>query len=256
LGLVAWEAAGQSSESFSFFFSFPSDIAATAASMLSDDIRVFGAVFGSGELPSGATPGLIWNVGVTAIEALAGFVIGNVLGTLIGVSLWFSRTVGQISKPYLVALGAVPVFAIAPMTILWFGIGFEAKVALATLATFFIAVTQSFRGAEQVDPLLVRRFQVFGASQLLVFRRLILPSALVWIFSSLRLTVGAALLGAFIGEFIASDQGIGRVIVRASGLYDTPRVLVGVISIVLVALTLDALVSRLEKRHAWFATGG
>jgi len=171
---------------------------------------------------------LLGHAGVTGGEALAGFVLGNVIGACFGLGLWFSDTVARISKPYLVALGAVPVFAIAPMTIIWFGVGIKAKVILAFLATVFVAAAQAYKGAEQVDRLHLQRLRVFGANRWQVFRLLLLPSSVVWVISSLRLTIGLALLGAFIGEFIAADRGLGYMIVKAGGLYDTPRVIVGV----------------------------
>jgi NitT/TauT family transport system permease protein len=247
LTLGIWQVAGSTSASTAFFFSTPTAVLTTAFSMLRDDIGILSEFFRIGQIhiPNG---GLIWNASVTGVEALSGFIIGNVCGATFGVTLWYSTPIAQIARPYLAALGALPVFAIAPMTILWFGIGIEAKIALAALSTVFLAAAQAFKGAEQVDPLLLRRLKLFGASKQVIFMRLLLPTAMVWIVASLRLTIGAALLGAFIGEFIASEQGIGRIIIRASSLYDTPRVLVGVFAMIGMAVALDFGVLRLEDR--------
>lgn len=257
LVLLLWQWVGARSPSLAFFISTPGQVVTTAWSMLAADPALFAEALRTGAAPTNPTSGLLWNSAVTAAEATAGFLIGNLIGTLIGIALWYSQTVARIARPYLVALGALPVFAIAPITILWFGIGFEAKVALAALATVFLAAAQAFKGAEQVDPLLVRRFRVLGASRWVMFRRLLLPSALVWIVASLRLNIGAALLGAFIGEFIASQQGLGHLIIRASGLYDTSRVLVGVLAMIAIALLLDGLVGLAERRlFRWRANDG
>lgn len=245
--LIAWQYAGDRSSSVSFFFATPSAVAGAAADMLKQDVAWLAAYLDTGIRPAPPEHGLLWNAAITAYEAVAGFLLGNILGATIGISLWYTRTGAHIARPYLVALGALPVFAIAPMTILWFGIGIGAKVMLATLATIFLAAAQAFRGAEQVDPLLLARFRTFGASRALIFRRLLLPSALTWIVASLRLSVGAALLGAFVGEFIAAEHGLGHVIVKASGLYETPTVLVGVCAMLTIALTLDAAVSLVER---------
>lgn len=191
---------------------------------------------------------LLRHVAVTGGEALAGFVLGNLIGAVVGLSLWYSESVARISKPYLAALGAVPVFAIAPMTIMWFGVGISAKIILAFLATVFVAASQAYKGAEQVDFLHLQRLRVFGAHRWQIFRLLLFPSSVVWVLSSLRLTIGLALLGAFIGEFIAADRGLGYMIVKAGGLYDTPRVLVGVISIVAMALGVGGVVDLIERR--------
>lgn len=227
--LAVWQLIGASSQSRTFFFSTPEQVFKTLIKVTVD---------GS----------LLEHTSVTASEAIIGFILGNVIGAAVGILLWYSELVAKIAKSYIVILGALPVFAIGPMTVLWFGIGFWAKVALAFLATVFLAVGQAYKGAEQVDPLLLRRFRIFGANRWHVFGYLLFPSASIWIIGSLRITIGAALLGAFIGEFIASEQGLGHMIIRASGIYDTPRVIVGVIVIVSLALILDYLVDILEKK--------
>jgi NitT/TauT family transport system permease protein len=255
--LAVWQLMGSRSESIAFFFATPAKVFAAALSMLGEDLSLLTGIIRNGEFPPAANGGLLWNAGITAAEAFSGFVIGNALGMIIGIALWYTATIARIARPYLVALGALPVFAIAPMTILWFGIGISAKIALAVLSTVFLAAAQAFKGAEQVDPLLLRRFKVFGASRAIIFRRLLLPSALVWIVASLRLTIGAALLGAFVGEFIASEQGIGHIIIRAGGLYDMPRVLVGVFAMIAMAMLLEGLVGRFEKYlFKWRGEGG
>lgn len=226
--LAVWEAIGYASPSSEFFFSRPTAVARTFVAALRD---------GS----------LLAHTAVTSGEAVSGFLLGNLVGASVGISLWYSELTARVAKPYLVALGALPVFAIAPMTVLWFGIGAGAKIALAFLATIFVATGHAYKGAEEVDPLLLRRFRVFGASRAVIFRHLLLPSAAVWIIGSLRITIGAALLGAFVGEFIASQRGLGYMIIRASGVYDTPRVLVGVLTLIALALLLDYCVSLLEK---------
>jgi NitT/TauT family transport system permease protein len=227
--LAAWESLGYSSRSNEFFFSRPTEVARTFIEVLRDN-------------------SLLMHTSVTAGEAIAGFLLGNFIGASVGISLWYNERLARVAKPYLVALGALPVFAIAPMTVLWFGIGMGAKIALAFLATVFVATGQAYKGAAAVDPLLLRRFRVFGASRGVIFSHLLLPSAAVWIIGSLRITIGAALLGAFVGEFIASERGLGHMIIRASGIYDTSRVLVGVLTLIALALLLDYSISLLEKR--------
>jgi NitT/TauT family transport system permease protein len=227
--LALWQILAGTSDERRFFYSTPLDVGSTLWHDIAD-----------GSLPRHA--------GVTASEALVGFVLGNLIGAVIGISLWYFESVARISKPYLVALASFPVFSIAPMTILWFGIAWKAKMILALLAVVFLAIAQAYKGAEQVDRLLLRRFLVLGASRWTIFRRLLLPTAIVWIIGSLRITIGSALLGAFIGELISSDQGLGYLITRASGIYDTSRVLCGVLTIIALALVLDWLVTTLERR--------
>ena len=226
--VVAWHLYSSGSPSREFYFSSPLAV----IGVLIEDL-------GNGSLQRHAS--------ITLFEALAGFILGNFVGTFMGLSLWYSSFLAKLSKPYLVTLGAIPVFALGPLTIIWFGVGILAKVVLAFLATVFVAALTSFTGAEQVNSLYIKRARVYGASNYRIFRSIILPASVVWVISSLRLTIGLALLGAFIGEFIASDAGLGYMIIRASGLYDTPRVFAGVLVIALIALTLDLLIGKLER---------
>lgn len=226
--LLLWQWIG-SIPRFGFFFSTPIHV-----------VQALLALARRGEL--------FIDTGITAWEAIAGFLLGNLIGAMVGIGLSSSRILGRIASPYLTICGAVPVFALAPMTILWFGIGMLAKIALAFLGTVFIAAAQAHRGANEVDPLLRRRFLIFGANRAAFFKHLLLPAVSTWIIASLRLTIGSALLGAFVGEFIASERGLGHLILRASSLYDSADVLAGIFTLAMLALCLDALVIALEKR--------
>lgn len=188
------------------------------------------------------------NTIVTVSEALLGFVIGTTLGALIGLSLWYSRTVAKIAQPYLTALAAVPIFSLAPMIICWFGIGMLSKVALAFLSTVVLAIVQSYQGAMTVESRYMRLMQVAGASRFQTFRIVVVPSALIWVINAMKLNIGLALLGAFIGEFISAEEGLGYMIVKASGLYDMATVLVGVLALIAVSLLLTGLVELAERK--------
>jgi NitT/TauT family transport system permease protein len=246
--IALWQGAASANPESAFFFSSPTEFVRAATAMLVTDWEIGKALLAGAEPQWRGGEGLVWNMAVTGGEALAGFVIGNLLGASVGIGLWIDRRAAFIARPYLVALGSIPVFAIAPLTILWFGIGIMAKVWLAALATFFIAAAQAFKAMEEVDPLFLRRLKLMGARRSVIFKRLLLPASLVWVVAALRLTIGASLLGAFLGELIAANYGLGRLIVRASGLYDTAQVIVGVLAIIGIAMALDTVVSRLEKR--------
>jgi NitT/TauT family transport system permease protein len=246
--LLLWQWVASSNPESAFFFGSPLAIVQRAATMIANDLAVARALLAGSDTPWEGGEGLLWNMVITGGEALAGFVIGNLLGACVGIGLWIDRRAAFLARPYLIALGSIPIFAIAPLTILWFGIGIMAKVWLAVLSTFFIAAAQAFKAMEEVDPLFLQRLRLMGARRSVIFRRLLVPASFVWVIAALRLTVGASLLGAFLGELIAADQGLGRLIVRASGLYDTPQVMVGVLAIIAIAMGLDAIVSRIEKR--------
>lgn len=190
---------------------------------------------------------LLYHSAVTGSEAFAGFVLGITIGSLVGFGLLYSPLLAAISKPYVLALGSVPVFGIAPMLIVWFGIGFEMKVAMAFFSTVLVSLSQAYEGGKNVDPELKILFITNNSSRKAMFWKLILPSSMDWVLASLKLNIGLALLGAFIGEFIASESGLGHIILRAGGIYDVPHVLASAICIVALAFGLSIGVATIEK---------
>ena len=192
----------------------------------------------------------LYHTGITFFETIVGFLIGNSIGISIGLLLWFSRRVADTSKPYLVALGALPIFALAPIMIVWFGIGIWSKIMMAALSTVIIAIVQSYHGAVNADERYIQLLKVFKASRGKIFRTIILPSSLIWVFNSMKLNIGSALLGAFIGEFIAAEAGIGYIIIKASGLFNMGLVFTGCIILMLMALLLYSVVFIFEKRFS------
>ena len=193
---------------------------------------------------NGILPNDIW---VTGQEAFYGFLIGNIVGAFVGLSLWYSKRVANLTRPYIIAIGAIPIFSIAPMMIIWFGTGMYAKVMLAAISTVIIAITQSYEGARHVDEHQIKLFKSFGASRTQIFSKLIVPSSLVWLFNSLKLNISFALLGAFIAEYISAEEGLGHRIFKAGGTYDVALVLSAVICIVLLAFIFSAIISLFEK---------
>jgi NitT/TauT family transport system permease protein len=189
------------------------------------------------------------DAGTTAIEAFSGLVLGTLIGTGIGLSLWFSPTVARIMKPYVLILGSIPILAIAPILIVWLGVGLEMKIAMATIGTLFVALMQAYEGAHNVDPDQIRLLRIFGASKSQIFRKVIVTSSLTWVFASLKLNSGFALLGAFIGEFISSERGLGHLILRAGSLYNVPLVFAGALVIVLLAFIFNWVVEWIERRR-------
>lgn len=195
---------------------------------------------------AGLSGELLTHTGVTLAETVAGLSIGTTCGVLIGLALWYWPLAAHIVRPYVLAAGAVPVFALAPLMILWFGIGIAAKVMIAVIATVFVAMAQAYEGASQVGEQHLRLVRMLGGSRWQAFRKVVVPSTLRWVMQAMRLNVGFALTGAFIGEFIVSEHGLGFFIVRAAALYDMPQVLAGCTVLILLALTLNMLVGMLE----------
>ncbi len=184
----------------------------------------------------------------TLIPVIVGFAGGSFFGTILGLFLWRFKTFDQISRPYLIALGAVPAFIFAPLLVVWFGTGLVMKIVLVFLSTVLVASSQAASGASEVDPDFFRLFQTFRAPNATVFRHLVLPSAAAWFFAGLRLNIGFALLGEFVGEFISSDRGLAHRALFDAGLYDLSAVWVSAFVIAIVAIILYGILAGLESK--------
>lgn len=192
--------------------------------------------------------GSVWHdAGITGAETLAGFALGNVLGTAIGLLLWYSRFISRVVQPFILALGSIPVVALAPIVIIWFGTGFASKLAMATLSVMVVALVISYKGATGVDPDQVNLMRSLGANRHQIFRHLVVPASLTDIFAGLKLTVGFALVGAIVGEFMSSADGLGHAIFKAGSLYAIAKVFAELVVTMGLALLLSAVVSRVER---------
>ncbi|KAA2312117.1 ABC transporter permease [Pseudooceanicola sediminis] len=191
---------------------------------------------------------LFRDMGLTAFEAVSGFLIGTISGSVIGLALWLTPTGSAILRPYMIALNGLPKIALGPLIIIWFGIGLGSKVALAALITFIVALIAAQQGAREVDSDLVKLMRSLGASRLRTWRTVIVPGAMPWIVSAFRLNVGFALIGAVVGEYIASNQGLGYMIAYAGTLYDLDAVWVGIAALMVVALLMYGAIDWCERR--------
>lgn len=190
---------------------------------------------------------LLYHSFVTAYEALVGTVLGTLAGTGAGLSLWLSKRIERLARPYLSALGSIPIFALGPVLIFWFGTGISSKIVLVFLSTFVLAAMQALSGAHEADRTLLRMGLAFGATRRQLFRSIVAPSAVLWVLAGIRLNVGMGLLGAFIGEFISSRAGLGHLIIVAEGLYNVNQIWVGILCIVAIAMLFLAATRPLES---------
>lgn len=210
-----------------------------------------------------ASPGLIGQVAleewshveiwhhtfVTFSEAALGLLAGTVLGTICGLLLWGNGKIDFITKPYLVFLGSIPIFALAPITIMWFGIGLLSKIVMAGFAVFFVSLLQAYDGAHAIAAQHLGFAKSIAAPNARIIRKIIIPGAVDWVIAGYKLNVGFALLGAFIGEFVSSEAGLGHYILKASSLYDMPRVLFGLLMISLLGLLMTAFAWIVQSRR-------
>ncbi len=188
------------------------------------------------------------HLGVTLLETLLAFGIGAALGLGMGLWLALAPTASAILEPYVKALNSMPRIILAPIFAVWFGLGVGSKVALGVTLVFFIVFFNVYQGVKEVSPVVLANARMLGASQRQLLRHVYLPSATSWVFSSLHTSVGLAFVGAVVGEYLGSSQGVGYLILQAEGTFDINTVMAGIVVLTAFALVLDAAVGRIEKR--------
>jgi NitT/TauT family transport system permease protein len=223
-----WEIGARVGWIDAFFWSQPSAIAQTMAIFF--------------------TTGDAWtDISFTFRSTILGFLIGTTAGSLLGLSFWWSRNYAAIVQPYVICLESIPKLALAPLIILVFGIGLVSKVAVATALTLVVSTLTAYAGVKALDPDGEKLFYSLGATRLQVFRKLVIPFCMPWVISVLRVNIGLALTGAIVGEFIASQHGLGRAILYAGQTYDIALVWVAVLVLSTLAIVMYAAVSWLES---------
>lgn len=186
------------------------------------------------------------DVTLTLQAAFAGLALGMVGGVTLGLVLGYARPVAETVEPVLVALNSLPRIALAPILLLWFGIGITSKIFLSFFTVFFIVFFNTYLGLRSVDPELIRAVRVMGGGRLHLARFVVLPSVFSWIFAALRTSVSFALTGAVVGEFVGSTGGLGYRMVIAAGLLDTNRVYAILLLLMVIAVTLIEIAKRVE----------
>jgi NitT/TauT family transport system permease protein len=188
------------------------------------------------------------HLGVTLLETALAFAIGTALGLGFGLWLALSPLAAAIFDPYIKALNSMPRVILAPIFAVWFGLGVASKVALGVTLVFFIVFFNVYQGVKEVSPVVLANARMLGANQRQLLRHVYLPSAMSWVFSSLHTSVGLAFVGAVVGEYLGSSQGVGYLILQAEGAFDINTVMAGILVLTVFALALDALVGVAEKR--------
>lgn len=190
---------------------------------------------------------LFVDTGYTVFEALLGFAFGTVIGSALGLGLWYSVFVAKLTEPFIAAINSVPKIALAPIIILWFGTGLTSKVALAVSLTAIVALITAYQAAKDADKDLQALLYSMGADKHRIFKKVIVPSTLPAIIATFRINIGFALVGAVVGEFISSQYGLGHLIYTASSLYDLNSVWAGLFTLMLVGFVFYHMVELTER---------
>ncbi|MEZ5653098.1 MAG: ABC transporter permease [Burkholderiaceae bacterium] len=211
-----------------FFVSSPSAVAARLADWI-----------GRGEL--------FIHLGTTLYATVLGFIIGSVLGFATGFVFGRYQRVGAVFDPYITAIYCLPKIALAPLFIMWFGIGIESKVAMSAVIVFFLVFLNTYSGVRDVNPIHIHGVRIMGANEWQLLRHVIAPSAAAWVLTGLKVSVPYALIGAVVGEFMSSNRGMGFLIAQSSALFDTAGVFAGLVVLAFVGGLVNEGLKRLER---------
>ena len=212
-----------------FFFSTPGDVAEKV-------VKLFAT-------------GMIWkHLWITLAESMLAFVIGSLAGVLVG--FWFARqpTIAAIFDPYVKMINALPRVVLAPIFTLWFGLGIWSKVALGVTLVFFIVFFNVYQGVKEVSPTVLANARMLGMNEKQLMRHVYWPSALSWMFSSLHTSVGFAVVGAVVGEYLGAAAGLGYLIQQAEGVFDVAGVFAGMFILAVFVVIIDWIVTLVERR--------
>ncbi|MDQ0876080.1 NitT/TauT family transport system permease protein [Paenibacillus sp. V4I3] len=197
---------------------------------------------------------LFFHLGITAEETLLGFFIGALSGGIVGFFLGRWTFGAKIFEPFIMALYSLPKVALAPLFILWFGIGIEMKIMLSAVTVFFLVFINTFAGVRDVDNDQLESIRIMGATERQILSKVVFPSALNWIIVGLKLSVPYALLGAIVGEITASNRGIGYLIQYSAGQFNTAGTFAALITLIIVSSFLNYILSLFEKRFLHWKT--
>lgn len=212
-----------------FFFSTPIDVLARCWKL-----------FATGE---------IWyHLGITLLETVLAFVTGAAGGILFGFLFARREILAAVFDPYIKAANALPRVVLAPIFALWFGLGIWSKVALGFTLVFFIVFFNVYQGVREVSPVVLSNARMLGMNERQLLRHVYWPSALTWMFSSLHTSVGFALVGAVVGEYLGSSAGLGYKIHEAESVFDVTGVFAGMLILAVFVIVIDTIVTLIERR--------
>ncbi|RQR24142.1 ABC transporter permease [Burkholderia sp. Bp9142] len=231
--LGGWELAARLKWIDPFFFSMPSLIFAQLQDWFAN---------GTSQGP------LLTQVWVTLEETGIGFIIGSVAGVFCGIVLGRNKLMADVFGLYIQIANSIPRVVLGSIFVIALGLGMASKIALAVVMVFFVVFGNAFQGVREADRYLIANAQILGASRRQITTAVVIPSALSWILASLHVSFGFALVGAVVGEFLGSKQGIGLLISTAQGAFNASGVFAAMIVLAVVALAADYLLTWVEKR--------
>lgn len=203
----------------------------------------------AGQFGTWVSNGYLWsNLSYTLESLLTGFIVGSVAATVFSMLLSESQAIGRFIEPYILALSSVPYMALAPLFLLWFGTGLTSKIVVCALTTFFVVFVNAFAGMRDTDSHLLELGRILRASRWQRFRSIKLPASLPFLIAGLKLALPRALIAVVIAEFLASDRGLGNVLVTAGQQLNTAGVFLAAVVLAVLVFMLTGLATMAERR--------
>ncbi len=231
--LGSWQLTTQVGLVDKFFFAQPSEIA--------QKLWVW--------ITEGTELGPLWDQVLTTMEeTFGGFVVGSLLGIVLGVALGRIRLLSDVLSPYIKGANAIPRVVVGALFAISLGLDIKSKIATAAILVFFVVFFNAFQGVREVDRNLIANARILGAGNRQLTTEIIVPSALSWILASLHTSFGLALVGAVVGELFGATSGVGELIYSAKNNFDANGVFAGMALLAAIALVAEALITALENR--------
>jgi len=184
---------------------------------------------------------------VTCVEVVVGFGLSLLCGVLLACGIAVSRTLERALYPFVIASQMVPIIVIAPLLLIWVGYGLAPKIIVVALTAFFPIVVNMVDGLQSVDPDAVNLLRTMGASRWQIFVKVQVPTSLPFLFSGLRVAMAVSVIGAVIGEWVGSSQGLGYLMIRSKPQFLTERVFAAIVVLSVMGVALFVLVGVIEK---------
>lgn len=191
---------------------------------------------------------LFHHVMVSVSETIVGFTLGTLLGLLISIGLWWSNFWAKVFDPYIVILNSLPKTALAPIIIIWVGAGYTGIIVTAISVSIVVTIMNMYRSFVSTDGDKIKLLDTFGASKFQVLKKLVLPSSIPNLISTIKISIGLSWVGVITGEFLVSKAGIGYIIIYGSQVFKLDIVMMGVVILAVISALMYKLISTVEKR--------
>lgn len=191
---------------------------------------------------------LFMHTGVTIYETIIGFLSGTILGTLVAIILWWSEFIARVLDPYLVVLNALPKTALGPIILVWIGGTASSIIVMALLISIIVTILNVYQSFRSCDEDKLKLLKTFGATKLQILRKVVLPSSVPEIISTLKINVGLSLVGVIVGEFLVAKAGLGYLIIYGGQVFKMDLVMTSVLILAVTAAVMYLSVAWIEKK--------